>query len=659
MFDFNEELGLLRHAVAEPVRQLILVEYARLPRLHQALHELAALVPRQAHIIHKFDFRTDTTASLLHEVREKLATHGGSRPAFLALVGPDQIDPAVDTPASQQFWKEMNQAREALNALDAQILLCVESWSFRQAVEFADHLLSWAAMRIHLVEAPELPVVLDRPIVTSKLLSDLKITPALARERLKELEQSLARASASGEPMEGFLQRFFIPMLEAALACGDLVLARQTCEHARSLGQLPDADLPRWHELNLILAVAEHELDLAEVHGCKLIELAEKHPDERVRNRALIAVNKQAVLLFDTAHYAIAEPLLRKSLKIAENTYGASHPEVAIRLNNLAQLLKATHRLAEAEPLMRRALKIDEASYGPEHPTVAAALNNLALLLQARNRLGEAEPLMRRALKIAESSYGPDHPTVAIFLNNLAQLLKATHRLAEAEPLMRRALKIAESSYGPDHPDVARDLNNLAQLLKATHRLAEAEPLMRRALKIAEASYGPNHHDVATNLNNLAVLLQDTNRLAEAEPLMRRALKIAEASYGPDHPAVATDLNNLAQLLKDTHRLAEAEPLLRRALKIAEASFGPDHPDVATYLNNLAWLLQDSNRLAEAEPLSRRQLKILFECSRATGHDHPHLETGIANYSRLLQAMGKSHDQIKAALQALAPDRHF
>ncbi|MFN7999620.1 MAG: tetratricopeptide repeat protein [Acidobacteriota bacterium] len=41
------------------------------------------------------------------------------------------------------------------------------------------------------------------------------------------------------------------------------------------------------------------------------------------------------------------------------------YPKVATDLNNLALLLKATNRLAEAEPLLRRALKIDEQSFGP------------------------------------------------------------------------------------------------------------------------------------------------------------------------------------------------------------------------------------------------------------------------------------------------------
>ena len=78
---------------------------------------------------------------------------------------------------------------------------------------------------------------------------------------------------------------------------------------------------------------------------------------ERVRKRALAAINNQAMLLADTAHYELAEPLHKKSLRLAEKSFGLDHPQVAICLNNLAQLLVATNRLAEAEPLMHRALE--------------------------------------------------------------------------------------------------------------------------------------------------------------------------------------------------------------------------------------------------------------------------------------------------------------
>ena len=280
-------------------------------------------------------------------------------------------------------------------------------------------------------------------------------------------------------------------------------------------------------------------------------------------------------------------------------------------------------------------------------------LNWLGGSLYRLARWSEAEPLMRRALAIAEKSYGPGHPEVATDLNNLAVLLQDTNRLVEAEPLKRRALVIDEKSYGPDHPKVARDLNNLASLLQATNRLVEAEPLMRRALAIDEKSYGPDHPKVATDLNNLASLLQATNRLAEAEPLKRRALVIDEKSYGPDHPNVARDLNNLASLLQATNRLTEAEPLMRRALVIAEKSYGPDHPDVATGLNNLALLLKATNRLVEAEPLMRRAVVIFVDFKRRTGHEHPHLRVVIANYTSLLNEMGRSQAEIEEAIKAL------
>ncbi len=93
---------------------------------------------------------------------------------------------------------------------------------------------------------------------------------------------------------------------------------------------------------------------------------------------------------------------------------------------------------------------------------------------------------------------------------------------------------------------------------------------------------------------------------------------------------------------------------MRRALAIDETSFGPDHPKVAIRLNNLARLLQDTNRPTEAEPLMRRHLEIFLRFSRDTGHEHPHLQDAIANYSALLQEMGYSDQQVRAKLQEIA-----
>ena len=59
----------------------------------------------------------------------------------------------------------------------------------------------------------------------------------------------------------------------------------------------------------------------------------------------------------------------------------SSRPNVATQINNLAQLLQATNRLAEAEPLMRRAVKIFEDSLGTGHPNSITVRGNLEVLL--------------------------------------------------------------------------------------------------------------------------------------------------------------------------------------------------------------------------------------------------------------------------------------
>ena len=77
---------------------------------------------------------------------------------------------------------------------------------------------------------------------------------------------------------------------------------------------------------------------------------------------------------------------------------------------------------------------------------------------------------------------------------------------------------------------------------------------------------------------------------------------------------------------------------------------------MAVRLNNLAQLLQDTNRLAEAEPLMRRTLQIFVKFTRATGHPHPHLQAAVNNYAGLLEAMGRSREDIMATLRRMAPE---
>jgi tetratricopeptide (TPR) repeat protein len=223
---------------------------------------------------------------------------------------------------------------------------------------------------------------------------------------------------------------------------------------------------------------------------------------------------------------------------------------------------------------------------------------------------------------------------------------------AKAEPLFEQALAIREN------PHVATVLNDLARNYEEQGQYTKAEPLYERALAIREKALGLEHTDVVESLNNVARIYFNQGQYAKAEPLCKRALAIDE-SYGPEHPRVAIGLDHLALLLNAMDRQEDAVPLMRRALEIDEKSYGTEHPEVANRLNKLAQLLQATNRLGEAGPLMRRALVIFMNCTRETGHLHPHLRNAFDNYLAFLEEMSLGDAEIDERLAQVGMDAGF
>src|SRR5208282_979627 len=75
-------------------------------------------------------------------------------------------------------------------------------------------------------------------------------------------------------------------------------------------------------------------------------------------------LNARVIQLGQQGKFTEAIPLAQESLRVAEATFGAEHPNVATSLNNLAELFREQGRYAEAEPLYQRALAIREKALG-------------------------------------------------------------------------------------------------------------------------------------------------------------------------------------------------------------------------------------------------------------------------------------------------------
>jgi len=106
--------------------------------------------------------------------------------------------------------------------------------------------------------------------------------------------------------------------------------------------------------------------------------------------------------LYKQGSYEYAVVMAKKSLLLAEQTFGSDHPNVALSLNNLGKLYYSQGKYAQAEPIYRRSLTIREQALGLDHPYTAKTLENMALLFRETNREKEAKSLEERVAAIYE-----------------------------------------------------------------------------------------------------------------------------------------------------------------------------------------------------------------------------------------------------------------
>jgi len=141
-----------------------------------------------------------------------------------------------------------------------------------------------------------------------------------------------------------------------------------------------------------------------------------KHAEEcHVRSlRIAMTAHEYSQLLRSRGIYVQAERTARMALAITEECSGPVEL-IAIRLGNLAMVLKETNQIREAEGLLRRALRIDNDTQDADKRRIIVHLSNLGQVLQDSNRLDEAERLITQARQMGEQYLDPDSPQMGPF----------------------------------------------------------------------------------------------------------------------------------------------------------------------------------------------------------------------------------------------------
>jgi tetratricopeptide (TPR) repeat protein/transcriptional regulator with XRE-family HTH domain len=289
------------------------------------------------------------------------------------------------------------------------------------------------------------------------------------------------------------------------------------------------------------------------------------------------ALQKAARYLCDHGRYAQAEPLYQRALRIGQQIWGETHPQVAETLCDLACLSSQLGQYQRAELLFQRVLCIWERVLGPAHPALARPLHGLGRICWKQGNYDQAEQAYQRAYSILEQAQEAEPLYEAQLLNGLGILAFERGQDAQAERFYQRALERSQQ-LGETHPDLANPLNNLAELYREQGKYDQAQALYQRALHIWQHTVGETHPHVAHPLDGLALLYTRQGKYEQAEPLYERALSVREQYLGQDHPETAQTLHDLALLRQQQGRRDEALSLAERALQICSQSLGDAHP---------------------------------------------------------------------------------
>jgi tetratricopeptide (TPR) repeat protein len=194
------------------------------------------------------------------------------------------------------------------------------------------------------------------------------------------------------------------------------------------------------------------------------------------------------------------EPLLRTSLRLAEEAEGPNNANVGMITANLAQACYFSGKTSESEQLYKRAISIIENSQGKTHEYLLPALGNYATLLESLDRKAEADALRVRKAEVEQAN--PDiQPTSQGTYTSDGLVLEppgwrehidaalAAENASDAEDELLSALKIAEEQEAAD-PHLGETLHLLGELYFQQHHFMKAADFFERAVSVRELAFG-------------------------------------------------------------------------------------------------------------------------------------------------------------------------
>ncbi len=142
------------------------------------------------------------------------------------------------------------------------------------------------------------------------------------------------------------------------------------------------------------------------------------------KSRPALIINKtnQAVLMYNTFNYPLAESLLLEAVSLCESEYGRSDPSFATALNNLAVFYYNSGNYKKAEKFFIEAVDVYTKSQAAQSSQAGVCINNLGALYYEMGNYKIAAEMLKESFGIMINKNLKQHLSFAVIINNLASV---------------------------------------------------------------------------------------------------------------------------------------------------------------------------------------------------------------------------------------------
>ncbi len=286
----------------------------------------------------------------------------------------------------------MNILREAWGGLECHVVFFLPSQSYGMLIRAADHLADWIPIKCHLL-LPTNPFPTPYPGIDLPPLGD-RMSSKAALQQLATLQTRLIDEKRKGTPSSILAIRYFLPMLESAIAIKDLSAAKRYREKI-SEKDIPKRALPNWWGLNSLLYFYMGDPDLVKVHAEKILAWARVNQNTYWEKTAY---EFMGISEFKKQRFENAKEFFEKAIETKKDE--ANKLPLAGTYIFLGQVSAKQGRYQDAIEYYRKALEI-QSEYG-DRKSQAFTYHQTGLLAQSNRLYEDAESYYLKALEIED-----------------------------------------------------------------------------------------------------------------------------------------------------------------------------------------------------------------------------------------------------------------